>query len=100
MAHEQKKELTVEEFFSTTRRWAKEAGRKMRIDGDFVLFYTPQCWECGKTKQKGKIKAGEENLAVATLKKCARCREAYYCGVECQRKHWPVHKKDCKKKSI
>ena len=29
---------------------------------------------------------------------CARCQNAHYCGVECQKKHWKVHKKACVKK--
>lgn len=30
-----------------------------------------------------------------TLKKCAICKEASYCGVECQRADWKEHKKTC-----
>lgn len=26
---------------------------------------------------------------------CGRCNLVRYCGVECQRKHWPVHKLEC-----
>ena len=32
----------------------------------------------------------------ATLKKCARCQKAKYCGKECQRMHWKLHKLVCK----
>ena len=27
---------------------------------------------------------------------CSRCADTYYCGVACQRKHWPVHKEGCR----
>ena len=33
----------------------------------------------------------------ADLLRCDRCRMAFYCGVECQRAHWPEHKAECKK---
>eukprot|EP00050_Salpingoeca_kvevrii_P018846 m.79266 g.79266 ORF g.79266 m.79266 type:complete len:277 (-) comp8178_c0_seq1:173-1003(-) len=28
--------------------------------------------------------------------RCARCKEAVYCNAECQRAHWPEHRKPCK----
>lgn len=31
----------------------------------------------------------------AALLQCARCKERKYCGAECQKKHWKVHKKVC-----
>eukprot|EP01083_Nonionella_stella_P114667 339315_1 len=30
-------------------------------------------------------------------KRCSRCQSVWYCSVECQRPHWKVHKKLCKK---
>ena len=29
---------------------------------------------------------------------CARCKESFYCNVDCQRKHWAHHKAVCAKK--
>lgn len=28
-------------------------------------------------------------------KMCARCNDTWYCSVECQTKHWPLHKTRC-----
>ena len=32
---------------------------------------------------------------VAKLKACKACRSVYYCSKECQRAHWPLHKREC-----
>ena len=34
-----------------------------------------------------------------TLKNCTACYLVKYCGVECQRNHWPEHKRACKKRA-
>ncbi len=41
-----------------------------------------RCSHCGKAAQN--------------LKKCSGCRQVRYCNAECQRAHWPQHKKDCR----
>ena len=30
-----------------------------------------------------------------TFQRCSNC-QIYYCSKNCQRKHWPEHKKECK----
>ena len=34
--------------------------------------------------------------ATPTKRSCQVCREVYYCGHECQKKHWKQHKGSCK----
>jgi hypothetical protein len=29
------------------------------------------------------------------VKNCAKCKAVWYCSVDCQSKHWPVHKLEC-----
>lgn len=29
------------------------------------------------------------------LSKCGKCKQAYYCNVECQKGDWPMHKLEC-----
>ncbi len=35
---------------------------------------------------------GESNK----LTRCKNCKRGYYCSVDCQKKHWPTHKVNCK----
>jgi hypothetical protein len=43
------------------------------------------CAECG---EEGGV----------SLKTCKACMLVRYCSAECQRKHWPTHKKPCKER--
>ena len=43
-------------------------------------------------KKKRKDKKKKTNA----LNKCSGCGETFYCSVLCQRKHWTVHKAECK----
>lgn len=45
-----------------------------------------------------KDRCGYCGLVNEKLKKCTACRQIGYCDAECQKKHWPQHKKQCKKK--
>lgn len=47
------------------------------------------CAECKKLP--------EALLGQRGLQRCKRCQNVYYCGKECQRLSWPLHKKFCKK---
>ena len=47
------------------------------------------CAECGKAEGGG----------VASLKVCKSCMRVKYCNAECQKKHWPTHKKQCKQRA-
>lgn len=49
--------------------------------------YVRACQKCGKEESKD----GPE------LMRCARCRNAMYCGVECQKADWKSHKGYCSK---
>ncbi|EEB98630.1 hypothetical protein MPER_01828, partial [Moniliophthora perniciosa FA553] len=48
---------------------------------------TGHCHTCQKSPQD----LGRDKPFAA----CSKCREVVYCGVECQRKNWPVHKLAC-----
>ena len=43
----------------------------------------------------GKCGAGEGKDGAALLS-CGKCKKRKYCGKECQKKHWALHKKVCK----
>ena len=42
------------------------------------------CGSCGR------------QLAVGSPQRCGQCKRAYYCDLDCQRKAWPAHKKECR----
>jgi hypothetical protein len=44
-------------------------------------FLTPECQVCAKD---------------GPMQSCARCKNAFYCSVECQKKAWKRHKEVCK----
>ena len=46
------------------------------------------CASCGT--------AGSDDIK---LMKCTACYLVRYCGVKCQRDHWPKHKRECKKRA-
>jgi len=48
-----------------------------------------RCSHCNKL-----VKPADEQ---ETLKRCSRCGVARYCSAECQKNHFVVHKKNCKK---
>ena len=39
---------------------------------------------------------GKAAAATASLLRCSRCRAAQYCDKDCQRQHWPQHKRECR----
>ncbi|KAI9032004.1 hypothetical protein DFJ74DRAFT_701658 [Hyaloraphidium curvatum] len=76
-----------------------------------VFYPLATCSGCGKAE--GRV-LGDVKDKVALTKKsdidkvtyeildtklaiCSRCRKAFYCSSDCQRKHWPTHKPDCVK---
>jgi TPR repeat protein len=42
---------------------------------------------------------GSEAGGGVSLKACTACRLVKYCNAECQRNHWPKHKKECKQRA-
>mmetsp|Transcript_24702 Transcript_24702/g.58624 ORF Transcript_24702/g.58624 Transcript_24702/m.58624 type:complete len:467 (+) Transcript_24702:108-1508(+) len=61
-----------------------ETRRKMFED---LRSYNISCGNCGKVEEED----------VEQFNKCSRCKIVYYCGRECQKKHWKSHKKTCRK---
>jgi MYND finger len=44
--------------------------------------------KCGKREQL--------ETEGSRMKRCSKCRDAWYCNAECQKANWPSHKKRCK----
>ncbi|KAJ1478380.1 hypothetical protein T484DRAFT_1904654 [Baffinella frigidus] len=63
--------------------WVAMAGGGADVDLalERMATDTDSCAHCGKTG--------------VVLKRCARCLRTWYCGAECQRAGWKIHKKTC-----
>jgi hypothetical protein len=48
-------------------------------------------------KNDGPLLSGKEGGA--SLKACMSCKLVKYCHADCQRNHWPTHKKQCKQRA-
>lgn len=61
---------------------------KQKINlGPYTL--KPYCVNCQQSPHSN-------NNNISTLSLCSRCRRVYYCSRECQKRHFPEHKKECK----
>lgn len=70
--------------------------------GDGMNLLTFYCFCCDKNQDatllQTKCLCCEDSGC--EMKRCAKCKTAFYCSVECQRQHWSLHKHGCKKKSM
>jgi len=62
----------------------------MSTEGEETTSDIMCCASCGVTEEEG------DGVA---LKKCTACNLVRYCGVECQRRHRPEHKRACNKRA-
>jgi ankyrin repeat protein len=49
---------------------------------------------------EAKMQCSNPGCSGAGLKKCTGCKQARYCGQQCQLAHWSAHKADCKNQNI
>jgi len=98
----------VEQSYETARAWlikAAEQGLEQaigmlqkidEIEGRTTPSFIPKSLECASCYRP-------HDPSEHKLRPCARCHRVFYCGRECQVKHWKVkingHKKMCKNKS-
>ena len=78
---------------------------------DREMGETPRCIACepllrpsGQRQCRGREAhttvqgdADADTHAKRKVFKCTRCLSAWYCSVECQKAHWPIHKRVCNK---
>jgi len=83
------------DFGSEYRKDSLEAkGLKSKTTGvEFEREYVGKKVTNSKCACCGKIKGTNTGL---NLSSCGRCKAVKYCGRDCQRAHWKIHKKNCK----
>ena len=81
-----------------------DVSKVMKHDDDKIkqLKKIQQMIECGKsdTKYIGKKNKKKcfccNGIKGKKMKKCSKCRFAFYCSKLCQKQHWSIHKLNCK----
>ena len=69
---------------------------KREVDAKLPEFKdSPQCSTCGLVNRI--MERTDRLLVWNELFKCTRCLKAFYCSKDCQKKHWPTHKRECNK---
>lgn len=58
-------------------------------EGTYCELREPHCAACGSTKK-------DDGSSASRLFQCSRCGVVHYCGVECQKKDFVRHKKECR----
>ena len=82
-------------------------------DDDNYMMHSANCGKTGSNDMKLKKKSDDMEKDIMMrcascgikeddyikLKKCGACNSVRYCGVKCQKKHRPKHKKSCKQRA-
>ncbi len=70
------------------------------VEGRLLTDATLDSWSTANCAVPGEKTArascGNCGTAFSKLSMCGRCKRVSYCGRDCQRQHWPVHKQACK----
>jgi len=51
------------------------------------------CANCGALELES---SQSSQPTTSRLLRCARCKSVFFCSAECQRRHWPSHRPECK----
>jgi len=79
----------------------KERLRKLFDVNNFFGKSYRECAECGVNTKTHLIRnffADDYSIDKIKVKfyTCSSCQMIHYCSVDCQKKHWNIHKKNCK----
>ena len=80
-------EPATAELLKCTQRWLDRSQQSAADFQSFVLRMTQG------------VCCGCDELQDEKMKRCSRCGRAAYCSPLCQRLHWPMHKRECKRQA-
>jgi hypothetical protein len=84
-------ELTVAQLMQTWRPRVLAALDQLRTSGGTARYACVAC-EAPAARNDGLCDADGKRVRA-----CTRCLSAWYCSAECQKSHWPIHKRVCNK---
>ena len=85
--------MSSRETLSISEIFAKRNKKGNSPDDSPLVAFPKHCISCKKDRLTNvtKVIKGKRGTSKFNTKACP-CRRAYYCGKECQRKHWKEHK--------
>lgn len=97
---------TIKEMSIVSQVWARSSQRSDRYNDYAMQEKVGEITQANRngsrvdlvTENKARLAAGTACAFCGKkekLKKCTKCRRVVYCGVECQRIAWKLHKKEC-----
>jgi tetratricopeptide (TPR) repeat protein len=79
-------------FRMAVELWRSIKAPSVYIRGNLEAAVKDRLFQTSSAELLSCVVCGDEGKS-----SCSKCKQVRYCGRECQLKHWPIHKRICKK---